>query len=232
MRGHIRQRSKGSWSIVIDVGRDPETGKRRQQWHTVHGTKREAEAKLRELLQSLETGSYVKPTKLTVGEWLEQWLESHVAVHCSPRTGEGYQSIVRRHLIRALGAIPLTQLQPQHLRSYYARALFQGGIDGEERLSRRTILHHHRLLHKALEDAVKEGLVSRNVAKAVDPPRPERSNMATLAPEDVPKFLEVARETPYYVLFYTALYTGMRRGELLGLRWCDVDLDLTSLSVV
>jgi len=76
------------------------------------------------------------------------------------------------------------------------------------------------------------GLLGRNVAKAVDPPRPEHKSMANLAPENVPQFLEAARETHYYVLFYTALYTGMRLGELLGLRWCDVDLDMASLSVV
>ena len=75
-------------------------------------------------------------------------------------------------------------------------------------------------------------LLSRNIAEAVDPPRVERTNWKTLAPEDVPKFLEAAQEIPYYVLFYTALYTGMRLGELLGLRWCDVDLDMASLSVV
>jgi integrase len=75
------------------------------------------------------------------------------------------------------------------------------------------------------------GLLVRNVAKAVDPPRPEHTNMATLSPEDVPRFLNAAQETPYYVLFYTALYTGMRRGELLGLRWYDIDLALASLSV-
>ncbi|MBA7662682.1 putative defective protein IntQ [subsurface metagenome] len=76
------------------------------------------------------------------------------------------------------------------------------------------------------------GLLGRNVAEVVDPPRPEQKNMATLVPEDVPQFLEAAHETPYYGLFYTALYTGMRLGELLGLRWCDVDLDMASLSVV
>jgi len=76
------------------------------------------------------------------------------------------------------------------------------------------------------------GLVGRNVAEAVDPPRVERKNLASLAPEDIPQFLEAAQDTPYSVLFYTALYTGMRLGELLGLRWCDVDLDMASLSVV
>ena len=98
MKGHIRQRSKGSWTIVIDIGRDPKTGKRRQQWHTVHGTKRDAERALREMLHSLETGAYVKPSRITIGEWLEQWCQSYVLMHVSPRTAESYQSEIHRHL--------------------------------------------------------------------------------------------------------------------------------------
>ena len=101
MRGHIRQRSKGSWSIVIDVGRDPRTGKRRQQWYTVKGTKKDAERELRERLRSLETGSYVKPEKTSVGEYLKHWVDSHAMMHTSPRTAEGYQAIVNRYLVPA-----------------------------------------------------------------------------------------------------------------------------------
>jgi len=232
MKGHIRQRSKGSWTIWVDLGRDPETGKRKQQTLTVRGTKRDAERELRNLLHSLEVGSYVKPSRITLGQWLEQWCQSYVAIHCSARTAESYQSEVRRHLTPFLGRILLTQLQPQHLQNYYSQALTKGRADGKSGLSARTVQYHHRILSEALSHAVKMGLVGRNVAEAVEPPRPERKNLANLAPEDVPKFLEAAHETPYYVLFYTALYTGMRLGELLGLRWCDVDLDVASLSVV
>ena len=131
-----------------------------------------------------------------------------------------------------LGRVLLTQLQPQHLQNYYSQALTKGGADGKGGLSARTVQYHHRILSEALSHAVKMGLLVRNVAEVADPPHPERRNMATLALEDIPKFLEATQETPYYVLFYTALYTGMRLGELLGLRWCDIDLDMASLSVV
>jgi integrase len=232
MKGHVRQRSKGTWSIVIDVGRDPKTGKRRQQWYTVKGTKKDAERELREKLRSLETGAYVKPQKTSLGEYLEQWVRSYAAIHTSPRTVEGYHAIVHHYVIPALGAIPLCQLQPQHLEKYYADALSHGRLDGKGGLSARTVLHHHRLLSEALSHAVKQGLLVRNVAEAVVAPRPRRSEMATLSGADVPKFLDAARSTPYYVIFYAALYTGMRRGELLGLRWCDIDLGRASISVV
>jgi len=232
MKGHIRQRSKGTWSIVIDVGRDTRTGKRRQQWYTVKGTKKDAERELREKLRSLETGAYVKPQKISLGEYLQHWVRSYVVIHTSPRTVEGYQSIVNRYLIPALGAIPLYQLQPQHLEKYYANALLNGRLDGKGGLSARTVLHHHRLLSEALSHAVKQGVLVRNVAEVVVAPRPGRSQMATLSFADVPRFLDAARRTPYYILFYAALYTGMRRGELLGLRWCDIDLGKASISVV
>jgi integrase len=232
MKGHIKQRSKGSWSIVIDVGRDPETGKRRQQWQTIHGSKRDAERALRETLHSMETGGYVKPSRITLGEYLKQWCQSYAVMHTSPRTAEGYQSIVHRYIVPALGGIPLCQLQPQHLENYYATALSQGRLDGKGGLSAQTVLHHHRLLSEALSHAVKQGLLVRNVAEVVAPPQPHHNQMATLSSKDVPRFLNTARRTPYYVLFYAALYTGMRRGELLGLRWCDIDLGKASISVV
>jgi integrase len=156
----------------------------------------------------------------------------YVATNCSLRTAESYQSEVRRHLTPFLGRILLTQLQPQHLQNYYSQALTKGRTDGKGGLAARTVQYHHRILSEALSHAVKMGLLGRNIAKAVDPPRVERKNMATLVLEDIPKFLEATQGTPYYILFYTALYTGMRLGELLGLRWCDIDLDMASLSVV
>ncbi|MCL0095965.1 site-specific integrase [Dehalococcoidia bacterium] len=231
MKGHIRKRSKGSWTLWIDLGRDPETGKRKQQTMTVHGTKRDAERELRATLTRLEEGAYVKPAKLTVGEYLNQWIESYVVTNTSPRTVEGYQLIVQRHLIPNLGTIPLTQLQPSHVQSYYAKALSGGRADGNGGLSARTVLHIHRVLSEALTHAVKWQILIRNVALAVDPPRPKRPEMTTLSEDQVTAFLQAVAGSQYRELFTVAVYTGMRRSELLGLRWKDVDLDLAQLSV-
>ena len=114
MRGHIRQPSKGSWEITIDIGADPSTGSRQRHFETVRGTKKDAQKRLAELLVSIEKGGYVRPRRLTVAEWLEQWLASYVT-SLSPQAVESYQMIIRHHLIPALGAIPLNRLQPQHL---------------------------------------------------------------------------------------------------------------------
>ncbi len=232
MKGHIKQRSKGSWTIVVDAGKDQETGKRRQQWHTIKGTKRDAQRALREMLTAVETGTYVKPSKLSLGEWLSQWLDSYVSMHTTPRTQESYRYIIKTHLLPALGSIPLNQLQPQHIMSHYGSALSKGRVDGKGGLSARSVLYQHRILSEALSHAVKMGHAARNVAEAVEPPRPDRATVSTLSRADIDRFLDSARNTPYYVFYSTLLYTGLRRGELLALKWRNLDLDRGMLHVV
>lgn len=233
MRGHLKQRSKGSWTLWIELNRDSATNERRRQTFTVRGTKKEAEAKLRELLHQLDTGSFVTPNKLTLGDLLKQWLNDYAAHKVRPRTLEGYQYIIERHLIpSSIGGIALTNLTPAHIHGYYSKALESGRLDGKGGLSARTVKHHHELLVGALNHAVKWGLVFRNIALVVDPPRPENKEILTLDDEAFDQMLEACRPTPYYHLFHLALHTGLRRSELLGLRWKNVDLDLATLSVV
>ncbi len=232
MKGHIYKRAKNSWTIIYDLPVDLVTNKRRQKSQTIKGTKREAERALREVMLSLEQGSYVKPNKITLGELLRQWLKEYASMNTTDRTQESYTSIIERHLIPSLGRISLRELQPQHLQSYYAKKLSEGRADGKGGLSARSVVYHHRILSKALDFAMKMGLVVRNVAKVVEPPRVARKTMQTLSPEEVTHFLDVARETDYYVYFATLLYTGLRRGELLALRWRNLDLDSGKLTVV
>jgi integrase len=231
MRGHIVKRGKNSYSIAISLGKDATTGKYKQQWVSVKGTKKDAEKRLGELLHQLDTGTFMKPGKTTLGEFLEHWLKDYVWPNLAPRTAEGYESIVRCHLTPALGKIPLTQLKPEHLQRYYSKKLSGGRYDGKGDLSRTTVSHHHTCLHRALKMALKWGLISRNPADAITPPRPQRSEMHTMSEDDLHTFLETAKDTPYYELFYLALFTGMRRSELLALRWSDVDLLLCEIHV-
>ena len=232
MRGHIVKRYASSWSIVLDLGRDPTTGKRRQQWVSVKGTKRDAERKMSELLHQVDAGGFVKPAKLTVGEFLRQWLRDYVAINVRPKTAEGYAHNIERHLIPRLGNIRLSGLQAAHLQGFYAEALQGGRLDGKGGLSTMTLLHLHRTLSEALSHAVKWGLLARNVALALDAPRPQKQEMATLDSDGVRKLLKEAKGSAYYPLLHLAIYTGMRRSELLALRWKDLDLDLATLSVV
>lgn len=233
MRGQIRKRSKNSWSIIFYLGRDSNTGKKKSQWVTVKGTKKDAERKLTELLHQHDTGGFVKPGKLTMADYLRLWLNDYATANVRPRTLQRYQGIIERHLIPSFGSVLLTKLQPSHIQSCYAKSLTDGRLDGKSGgLTAKSIVQHHRILKQALSHAVKWGFLSRNVAQAVDPPRPVNREMHTLDNEDVLVFLEQAKETDYYTLFYLAIYTGLRRSEMLGLRWKDLNLHMSTLSVV
>jgi integrase len=232
MRGHIVKRYKNSYTIVLNLGIDPTTGKRRQQWTSVKGTKKDAERRLAELLHQLDSGTFIKPGKITLAESLERWLKDYVWPNLSPRTAEGYESIIHRQLIPSLGNVLLTQLKPEHLQQYYSQKLSGGRCDGRNgALSQTTVSHHHACLHRALKMALKWGLISRNPADATTPPRPQHFVMQTMNEDNLQTFLEAIKKTPYYVLFYLALFTGMRRSELLALRWGDVDLLLSQVYV-
>jgi len=231
MKGSIRQRSKGSWEVCVDIGRDPATGKRLRHFESVKGTKKVAQQRMHELLHTLEQGAYVRPSRVTVAQFLGEWLQDYVELNCSPRTKASYEMIIRRHLIPELGSIPLSQLEPRHLQASYSRQRERGRVDGKGQLSPQTVRYCHSLLAEALGYAVKMGLLSRNVAQATEAPRADHKVMPTLAPEDVPRFLEAAQESPYYTLFYLLLHTGLRRGEALALKWKNVDLGLASLGI-
>ncbi|HHY94046.1 MAG TPA: site-specific integrase [Firmicutes bacterium] len=217
MPGHLEKRSKSSWTIVIDLGHDPATGKRKRLKRAFRGTKKEAEQELARLLVELEKGTHVEPARMTVAEYLVSWLEAH-GPNLAPSTLDSYRRIVTKHLVPALGTIPLAKLLPLHLQTYYADALAAG-------LSPRTVLYHHRVLREALQHAVKWQMVPRNVADSVDPPRPRRPDVKVLDPASVQILLKTAEGHRDYALIHTAVYTGLRRGELVALRWSDVDLE-------
>jgi len=223
MRGHIVKRYKGSYSIVLNLGIDPATGKRKQQWVSVKGTKKEAEKRLADLLHQIDTGTFMKPGKTTLAEYLELWLKDYVWSNLSPRTAEGYESIIRQHLIPKLGNIRLTQLKPEHLQKYYSEQLSNGRWDHKGGLGSRSVRHYHMTLHCALQNAVRWGLIHRNPADAVDPPKAKEAAMQTWDESEIRRFLELTKQSAYYPLFYLVLFTGLRRSEVLALRWQDVD---------
>jgi len=232
MRGHIVKRSKDSYTVVVSLGRDPVTRKPKQHWQSVKGTKKDAERLLSETLNSLDKGGFVKPTAKTVAEFLNQWLKDYATDHVRPRTFQRYQGIIRCHLIPTLGSIPLTRLQPSHIQACHAKAL-QSRKDGKGgTLTAKSVLQHHRVLSEALSHALKMGLVARNVAQAVDPPKPVNREMRSLDSFGVQTFLEATKGTIYYPVFHLDVYTGLRRSEILGLRWRDVNLLMATLSVV
>ena len=220
MRGHIRKRGE-SWQITVYMGTGPD-GKYHRHFETIHGRKSDAQKRLNELLVNLEKGIYTPPGRLTVAEHLRNWLEGYVKTNCSQRTLDGYQSIIETHLVPALGQIQLKHLHPQAIQSYYGKAV--------EKLSPRTVAKHHRLLSQALKYAVRQGYLARNPCQLVDAPSWKGKAMRTLTPSEVEVLFENAQDN-YYPVYYTAVSTGLRQAELLGLRWRDIDLDMLSISV-
>jgi integrase len=221
MRGSIRARGN-SWQITIDTGISA-NGKRKRHIETIHGRKGDAQKRLNELLVNLEKGVYTPPVRLTLAEHLHNWLEGYCKTNCSQRTYDGYQAIIEHHLIPALGQLQLKHLHPQAIQKYYGQAC--------EKLSPLTVHHHHRTLSQSLKYAVRQGYLGRNPAELVDPPSPRRKPMRTMTPGEVETLLDMAKDSGYYPVIYTAMSTGLRQAELLGLRWRDIDLDMLSISV-
>ncbi len=222
MRGSIRQLTPKSWQIQIYTGKGPD-GKPRRHFETVRGKKGDAHRRLTELLASLDKGVYTPPGKLTVADLLSQWLEGYVKTNCSQRTLDGYQAIIDNHLVSALGHHQLKQLNQQHIQAYYGKAL--------DKLSSRTVHHQHRVLSQALKYAVRQGYLGRNPCELVDPPSPRGKTMRTLTLSEVTGLLISAEGSYYYPVIYTAVSSGLRQAELLGLRWRDIDIGSCSISV-
>ena len=224
MRGHIVQRAPGSWSIVLNLGQD-ENGKYKQKWVTVKGTKKEAQRELSRLLRELDTGTYVEPAKLTVGQFLDRWLSDCARLTVSGKTYERYAQIVGTNINPALGHLQLGKLQPLHVQGFYAEALTAGRRDGRAGgLSPTTVLQFHRILREALQQAVKWQLLARNPADMVDPPRAAKPEQRALCPEGTRRLFEEVRNSTLYLPVILAAATGMRRGEICGLRWEDLVL--------
>jgi integrase len=236
MRGTIfrRGKAKNRWAIVLDRGYivDPETGKKKrsQTWVSFKGTKKQAEDKCNELVGQVNRNEFVEPSKMTVGQWLDQWLEVKVKPHRRPHTYKSYSTVVERHLKPALGHILLQQLQAIDIERFHAR---QAKLKAS---SRQT---HQAVLSNALKSAAKARLVQRSVASDVEgKPKAQRTTDDLIAQcwsaEDARAFLVATKsESPQVQAFFaTALDTGARKGELHGLRWEDVNLDAGTLRIV
>ncbi len=185
-------------------------------------TKEEARKGLREARSNADAGLVFDAGKLAVSEYLDRWLTDSVKDTVRQRTYERYESIVRVHIKPEIGRVKLKALTPAHVRALYRQKLDSG-------LSPRTVNYIHVTLHKALSQAVSDGLVQRNAAQ-VKAPRPEKPEIRPLSSEEARKLIETAYkvEDRYAALYLVALHTGMREGELLGLRWEDLDLDATA----
>ena len=222
MQGCVRRRGK-KWVIIADIprlGDEP----RRQKWFSGYANKHEAERDLARIMSDMYGGAFVEPSTMTLAEYLRHWLEAYASVNVSAKTLERYREIVERGIIPALGHFKLMKLSPSSIQSFYSKQMTCGGMRGGP-LSARTVSHYHRLLHEALRHAVKWQMMARNPTDAVEPPRPKAAVVHALDEAECAKLRFVVKDTHFALPVSLALRTGMRRGEILALRWAEVDLD-------
>jgi integrase len=222
--GRIVEIVKGKkYQVIIEAGRNPKTGRRSSIKRTIYGRKTEAEKLCSDIIYELEHGTYIKPDKTTLAEYLRRWLKTY-AINKAPSTYAGYKRIVESHIIPQLGRIELSKLQPMHIQEYYTNRLREGRRVKKGGLSAATVQRHHALLREALQHAVKWNLLYRNPADFTEPPTPEQPEIFPLEPEQLDALLEKAKGLRDEYLYIVAAYTGMREGELLSLTWNNVDL--------
>jgi integrase len=228
MRGNITRRGKRSWRLKFDGERDPATGQRRIRYVTVRGKRQDAERELARLLGAAHDGTLLEPSKVTVAEYLRSWLNGPHGL--AGKTVERYQQLSEQQIIPPLGAVTLQKLRPAHVSEWHAKLLTSGGQDGRP-LSARTVGHAHRVLHRALARAVASELLPRNVASIVKPPKVEDTEVEILKADQIEAVLTALDGHALHPIVVLALSSGGRRGEILGLRWANVDLDSATVRI-
>ncbi len=218
--GSVYQRKDRRWVACITLGYG--NGKR-QRKTAMAASKREARQKLAELLHAAEQGLALDADP-TVADYLQRWLKDTAGPSLRPRTFAGYASIVNGHLIPGLGRIRLRKLTPADVEVHLRWTADAG-------LSNRTVQYHHAVLRRALGQAERWGLVSRNVARLVTPPRVQRRDVRPLTPAQARQFLSGVKGDRLETLYAVSLSLGLRQGEALGLQWADIDFEARTLAV-
>lgn len=232
MRGTVYRRG-GKWGYAVHIGYGPD-GKRQRHVKSGFHTRKEAQQALNEVLHRIDQGNYVSPSKQTLATFLGEWLDALRTKDLSPSTLDSYRTIVESHIVPRLGSVKLQAVTPKALNKFYADLLDGGRADGRGGLSPKSVRNVHIVLRKALGDAVKWNELARNVAEFADPPkqrRAGRADMQTWIAPELRAFLDFAADNRLYPAFHLDASTGMRRGEVLGVRWKDLDLDAGALAV-
>ena len=234
MRGHLVQRGARYYAVVYE-GIDPATGKERHRWYSAGTTRKGAEKVLGDLVKRVHDGDYRAPERITLGDYLvERWLPTKKA-QLRPSTYASYKNNVEIHIKPRIGSIPLQKLQPEDLDTFYAQLLIDGKRNGAGGgLSPKSVRIIHGIIRKALADANRKGTVTRNVADLADPPKVRVGGsraMTVWSADELRQFLTGIEGSEWYAPIFLAANTGMRRGEVLGLPWRNVDLDAGRLVV-
>ena len=234
--GNIRKRKDGRWEGRYTVGHDPETGKAIIK-NVLGKTQAEVKEKLKKAIEENVGIDYGRAKTYTVGNWLEVWYENYAKIKMRPSTYLTYHGYIENHIKPQLGKIPLNDLTTLHLQQFYKKLLAEGRVERIEAqkqpkgLSAKTVRNIHQIISSALKLAVEQRLIAHNPADGCALPKAERKEMQTLPVEQLTSFLREAKDSGVFALYYIDLTTGLRRGELLGLKWSDIDLEKGDLRV-
>lgn len=236
MRGHIAKKGNNYYAVIYE-GVDPTTGKERHRWHAAGARRIDAERLVNELVRRRHDGESTAADRSTLGDYLvERWLPLQES-RLRPRTYQSYKSVVELHVVPRVGHIRLAKLQADDLDSLYVQLLRDGNRRGKGGggLSPASVRYVHRVLREALADAHRKGIVTRNVATQADPPSPSADGeppvLQVWGAHELRRFLEATVEHHHHTLFTIAAKTGMRRGELLALRWRDIDVERSTITI-
>ena len=234
--GNIRKRKDGRWEGRYTVGHDPETGKAIIK-NVLGKTQTEVKEKLKKAIKENVGIDYGRAKTYTVGNWLEVWYENYAKIKMHPSTYLTYHGYIENHIKPQLGKIVLNDLTTLHLQQFYKKLLAEGRVERIEAqkqpkgLSAKTVRNIHQIISSALKLANEQRLIARNPADGCALPKAEHKEMQTLPVEQLTSFLREAKDSGVFALYYIDLTTGLRRGELLGLKWTDLDLDRGVLKI-
>ena len=234
--GNIRKRSDGRWEGRYTAGRDPETGK--TVYKNVLGkTQAEVKAKLKQAIQENTEVDTLTAEKYTVGQWMDVWFENYAKVKVRPSSHQTYRGYIDNHIKPNIGNIPLGKLTTLELQKLYKKLLSKGRVERIEAksqpkgLSPKTVRNIHQVISSAMDFARSQKLIAINPTDGCALPKLEHREMKTLPVEQLASFLREAKESGVFEMYYIELATGLRRGELLGLKWEDLDLEQGTLRV-
>ena len=227
--GNIRKRKDGRWEGRYTVGHDPVTGK--QVFKNVLGkTQAEVKTKLKKAIGDSGKLDFSKTGKYTVGQWMDLWFENYAKLKVRPSSHQTYEGYIKNHIKPNIGGIPVEKITSLDLQKFYKKLLTEGRVTRAESkkqpkgLSAKTVRNINQVISSAMDMAVEQKIILSNPTRACALPKVEQKEMHTLPAEQLSAFLREAKESGVYELYYLDLATGLRRGELLGLKWCDIDL--------